>query len=152
MKGSCAVAILGFLSFPAVAGQASDTVRRIYVPELADVTAPGYRGHVAEPALTVLAKDDVLSDNGAEIGCIDWDPAIDAQDFEQAAVSRTLRLSERTAGDTAQVTARFRLFEGAAGEDRQVLWTLKKAGGEWKIADIESLGGWKLSRLNCGAR
>ena len=39
-----------------------------------------------------------------DVGCIDGDLALDAQDFDGDVVKKTLRLQEKVSGDTASVT------------------------------------------------
>ncbi|RVA01307.1 DUF3828 domain-containing protein, partial [Mesorhizobium sp. M7A.F.Ca.US.002.01.1.1] len=83
---------------------------------------------------------------------IDFDPGLDAQDFDQKTVSKTLKLSEKQDGDNAQVTASFSLFPEGDDSKREMLWSLKKIDGKWKISDIASkTSDWTLSALECMA-
>lgn len=136
------------LAAPAMAGPASDTVRFFYkdVPYIGD---SGLRGRFVDPALAVIKKDERLKESGEEIGCIDFAPAIDAQDFDQSSIDSTLKLEESVSGDTATVTARFKAFADA-GEPQTIVWTLKRVGGSWKVADIESPDNqWRLGEFGC---
>lgn len=78
-----------------------------------------------------------------EVGAIDFDPLINAQDYDikgfavgDAAVN----------GDQAVVTATFTNL----GEPQEMRFTLVRRAEGWKIDDIESLAGdypWRLSEL-----
>ena len=81
-----------FAAFPALAGPASDAVKFFYTPE-ADITAPSLRDRFFDPALAKFKQDDKLSNNGTEIGCIDFAMQYDAQDMDDAEVTRTLKLT-----------------------------------------------------------
>lgn len=134
----------------AFAGPASDAVKFFY-PPVESETDPAIRDHFTDPAKTKLDQNDKLTQTD-EIGCIDFVLAVDAQDFDDAEVARTLKLKEEVTGDDALVTATFRVFPNDPADvpDRLVKWTLKKVGGDWKIADIESPEyGWKLSDFDC---
>ncbi|TIX63471.1 MAG: hypothetical protein E5V30_30905, partial [Mesorhizobium sp.] len=64
--------------------------------------------------------------------------------------SKTLKLAETVNGDSAEVTATFSLFPEGDDSKREMVWSLKKVDGKWKIADIASkTGGWTLSALEC---
>lgn len=134
---------------PAFAGPASDAVRYFYSPEVS-ISDPQNRDRFVDPALAQLAADDRLSDGGTEIGCIDFAMQYDAQDLDDEEVAKTLKLTEMVAGDTAEVTAEFRLFPGDESSRRSILWSLRNVGGAWKIADIASAGGdWRFSEFDC---
>ena len=97
-------------------------------------------------------NDEAIRKNPDQIACIDFEPGLDAQDFDQDSVSKTLGLSEKLDGDSGEVTARFQLFPDGDGATREMVWSLKKIGGDWKIADIASkTSDWKLSELECMA-
>jgi hypothetical protein len=130
----------------AFAGPASDAVKFFYAPD-ANETDPANRGRFTDPAASKLAEYD-RSAEGGELGCIDWVMAIDAQDVNEEELARTLKLEEKVSGDDATVTARFKLFPTPDDAERSVIWTLKKVGGAWKVADIATAD-WALSKLEC---
>ena len=136
---------------PAFAGPASDAVRYFYTPEVRYAADGDYRNRFTEPVTRLFDLNDAaIEKNPDQIACIDFDPGIDAQDFDQAIVDRTLKLAERVDGDSAEVTATFQLFAGDEDASREMLWSLKKTDGAWKIADIASkTHNWKLSELDC---
>ena len=129
------------------AGPASDAVRFFYVPVKWEADAQ-YRDRFADPAKALFDKNDQTPEG--EMGCIDFGPGIDAQDFADPTIKKTLKLAEQVDGDTATVTATFDLFAEGEGSGREMVWTLQKVDGAWKISDIASVtNGWKLSELNC---
>ncbi|HEY4192226.1 MAG TPA: DUF3828 domain-containing protein [Mesorhizobium sp.] len=137
----------------ALAGPASDAVRFFYIPQVRFEADASYRERFTEPVTKLFELNDAaIRKNPDQLACIDFDPGLDAQDFDQASVGKTLKLSEAVSGDSAEVTATFDLF--AEGEDakREMVWSMKKIGGAWKVADIASRSnGWKLSQLDCMA-
>lgn len=140
---------LSLIALPAVAGPAADAVRFFYTPQ-ANVSDPALRDRFVDPALAIFEKDDKLSNGGTAIGCIDFALQYDAQDLDDAEVATTLKLTEKVKGDSARVTANFRLFPGEDDSKRSIVWSLKQVGGAWKIADIASgSGDWKLSDFEC---
>lgn len=137
---------------PAVAGPASDAVRYFYTPEVRYAADGEYRSRFTAPVTKLFELNDAaIEKNPDQIACIDFDPGIDAQDFDQQTVDKTLKLSEQVNGDTAQVTAIFDLFPKSEEEaSREMVWSLKKVDGDWKVADIVSKSNnWTLSELGC---
>jgi hypothetical protein len=137
-----------FLPAPAFAGPASDAVRFFYTPPnfAAD---PVLRDRFIDPARAIFEANDKISSDG-EVGCIDFGLAVDAQDYDEGEIARTLDLSEEITGDTAEVTARFQLYPDQEESRREVLWTLARKGGQWKVSDIASLSSdWRLSEFDC---
>ncbi len=141
-------AILALHALPAVAGPASDAVRFFYVPVQWEAD-PDFRDRFTGPAKKLFDLNDKMPEG--EIGCIDFGPGIDAQDYDDDTIKKTLKLSEDVSGDTATVTATFTLFpEHSDDAKREMQWLLVNEGGTWKIADIVSVSsGWKLSELEC---
>jgi hypothetical protein len=132
----------------AFAGPASDAVRFFY-DEPTFEPDPSVRDHFVDPAKAQFERNDVLA-SGGDAGCIDWVLAIDAQDYDDATLKRTLKLAETVNGGEAEVTAVFTLFPSGGDSAREILWTLKQVDGEWKVSDIESrTTAWKLSELDC---
>lgn len=128
----------------AVAGPASEAVAEIY-RDLGSEFDPQERDRFTGPARAVLdANDEVAERDGYP--CVDFSFAIDAQDFDDDELDRTLELRESVSGDGALVTARFSLF----GQPRTIEWTLEREGGAWLVADVMSPeGGWRLGEFSC---
>ncbi|KQU79548.1 hypothetical protein ASD99_26695 [Mesorhizobium sp. Root695] len=137
----------------AVAGPASNAVKFFYVPAVKFEADEQYRDRFTEPVTKLFdLNDQATKKNPDEVACIDFDPGLDAQDFDQKTVSRTLKLSEKLDGDNAEVTATFSLFSEGDDSKREMVWSLKKIDGQWKISDIASkTSDWKLSALECMA-
>jgi hypothetical protein len=140
-------ALLALSAVPALAGPASDAVRFFYVPVKWEAD-PEFRDRFTGPAKKLFDLNDKMPEG--EIGCIDFGPGIDGQDYDDATIKKTLKLAEEVSGDQATVTARFTLFPEGDDSAREIQWVLAKEGGKWKIADIVSVtSGWKLSELEC---
>ena len=110
------------------------------------------RLNVIDPAKSVFEQYDKSLANDQEVPCIEASPGIDAQDYDETELARSLELTEAIDGDNATVTARFTLFPGSADESakREMRWSLKQIDGAWLVADIESVSnGWKLSDIKC---
>lgn len=134
----------------ASAGAASDAVRRFYQPEVGFEPDMAMRNRFVDPAKALFEKNDRLSNDGDAPGCIDFVLAIDAQDFNQARLDETLKLAEKVTGGTAEVTATFELFADQENVGREIVWSLRKVGAEWKVSDIASVtGNWRLSDFAC---
>lgn len=154
MRPTVLVAALSIaLPAAAFAGPASDAVKFFYVPAVKFEADEQYRDRFTEPVTNLFnLNDQATKKNPDEVACIDFDPGLDAQDFDQKTVSKTLKLSEKMDGDTAEVTASFSLFAEGDDSKRDMVWSLKKIDGKWKISDIASkTSDWKLSALECVA-
>lgn len=149
MRLSLAAAFL-FVATPAFAGPASDAVMFFYSEPLNTAFDQEFRDRFIDPALAKFKEHDQAIKNGNEIGCIDFALQIDAQDYDDAELKKTLKLAEEVNGDDAMVTASFHLFPGDSESEREIVWELKRVGGTWKIADIgQANGAWRLSDLEC---
>ncbi|UVK44794.1 YbjP/YqhG family protein [Mesorhizobium sp. AR07] len=137
----------------AFAGPASDEVKFFYVPAVKFEADEQYRDRFTEPVTKLFdLNDQAIKKNPGEVACIDFDPGLDAQDFDQKTVSKTLKLVEKLDGDNAEVTASFSLLSEGDDSKRDMVWSLKKIDGKWKISDIASkTSDWKLSTLECMA-
>jgi len=135
----------------AFAGPASDAVKFFYVPAVKFEADERYRDRFTEPVTNLFdLNDQAKKKNPDEVACIDFDPGLDAQDFDQKTVSKTLKLAEKVDADNAEVTASFSLFSEGDDSKREMVWSLKKVDGKWKISDIASkTSDWKLSALEC---
>jgi len=144
-----ASAILAMTLTYAHAGEASETVRGFY-SDVEFEADPSFRDRFVDPAKAKFAENDAQSSNGEEVGCIDFVLAIDAQDYDEKVLAKTLQLSEDVQGEAATVTAKFSLFENQDDAQREIVWSLKNVDGAWKVSDIESkTSDWKLSQLDC---
>ncbi|AID29423.2 hypothetical protein BFX40_18260 [Mesorhizobium sp. SEMIA 3007] len=137
----------------AFAGPASDAVKFFYVPAVKFEADAQYRDRFVEPVTKLFdLNDQATKKNPDQVACIDFDPGLDAQDFDQKTVSKTLKLSETVDGDAAQVVASFKLFSDGDDSQREMRWSLKQVDGKWKVSDIASkTSGWTLSQLECMA-
>ncbi|MFA6156301.1 DUF3828 domain-containing protein [Mesorhizobium sp.] len=137
----------------AVAGPASDAVKFFYVPAVKFEADAQYRDRFTEPVTKLFdLNDQAIKKHPDQVACIDFDPGLDAQDFDQKSVFKTLQLSEKLDGDNAEVTASFNLFSEGDDSKREMVWSLKKIDGKWKVSDIASkTSDWKLSALECVA-
>ena len=154
MRLTVLVAVLSTaLPAAAFAGPASDAVKFFYVPAVKFEADEQYRDRFTEPVTKLFdLNDQATKKHPDEVACIDFDPGLDAQDFDQKSVSKTLKLSEKRDGDNAEVTASFSLFSEGDDSKREMVWSLKKIDGKWKISDIASkTSDWKLSALECMA-
>ena len=135
----------------ALAGPASNAVKFFYVPEVRFEADAKYRDRFTEPVTKLFdLNDKAAKNNPDEVACLDFDPGLDAQDFDQKTLAKTLKLAETVNGDTAEVTATFSLFPEGDDSKREMVWSLKKVGGKWKIADITTkTSNWTLSALEC---
>lgn len=129
------------------AGEPADAVHPFYTKVASEVD-PEFRAKFIDPAKSKFEENDKLLSNGE--ACIDWVLSIDAQDYDEKVLAKTLKLSEKEDGDKATVTGTFDLFENRPDSAGEVVWSLEKVDGEWKISDIASkTGDWKLSELDC---
>jgi hypothetical protein len=135
---------------PALAGEAEDFVRTFYT-DIQYEADPTYRDKFVDPARAKLEENDKTPDG--DVGCIDGILALNAQDYDDTAVKKSLKLEEKLTGDDATVAARFSLLDDDQPESvREIVWSLKKVGGAWKVADIAApADNWKLSALDCGS-
>lgn len=143
---------LSILTYPgaALAGPASDVVMFFYSP-VKFAADPQYRDRFTDPVVKLFQLNDAaIKKHPDEVACIDFDPALDAQDYDDKTVADTLKLSEAIDGDKATVTASFNLFAEGDDSKREMIWDLRQVDGSWKVADIASRSNsWKLSELGC---
>ncbi|MER8827381.1 YbjP/YqhG family protein [Mesorhizobium sp. M0938] len=135
----------------ALAGPASNAVKFFYVPEVKFEADAKYRDRFTEPVTKLFALNDQAQKNRPdEVPCIDFAPGLDAQDYDEKTVAKTLKLSEAVDGERAEVTVTFNLFPEGDDSKREMVWSLRKVDGKWKVADIASKSsGWTLSALEC---
>src|SRR6185312_4627097 len=135
MKYLLAVCLCLMGTVSALAGAPSDAVRYFY-RNVGSETEPDNRDRFTGAALAALdANERAASAGGA--ACIDFIPALDAQDLDQDEIDSSLNLTEVLNGPTASVTADFTLFR----QPHRVEWSLQQVDGVWKVADIASQAG-----------
>jgi hypothetical protein len=94
-----------------------------------------------EPKLaTLIAKDEMTAARHREVGLLDSDPFIDAQDWE--ITNFDIAVNDAAAGKT-QATVKFVNF----GETTTVVLDLIQLKGEWRIYDITWLRDGKTDTL-----
>ena len=136
--------ILIIATAPAVAGEPGDAVKYFYDNPGFEAD-PANRDRFTGPALDFLNAADAAWERDETV-CIDFGFAVDAQDYDDAEVAKTLKLDETVSGDTAEVTAKFDNF----GQATQVEWSLKKTASGWLVSDIgSSVNDWRVSSMTC---
>ncbi|MBX3531441.1 MAG: DUF3828 domain-containing protein [Rhizobiaceae bacterium] len=139
-----ALTAFGWVS-PLSAGPAADRIADVYRDVAPSLTARTKNLFTGPAARQFSARDRAVA-NGGEMGCVDFDMSLDAQDYDEDELARTLRLDETVNGDDAIVVAHFDLF----GRPTEIEWTMRRVGGEWKVADIASrTNGWRFSEFDC---
>ena len=129
---------------PVFAGEAADVVGYFY-DNLGAETQPENRGRFTGPALAFLNAADAAWERD-ETNCIEFGFSVDAQDFDEAEIEKTLALDETIDGDTATVIAAFENF----GQATRVEWTLRQTPSGWLVSDIASpTNGWRVSSMTC---
>jgi len=146
------VALGVLLSGASFAASPSEAVKFFYGPPLQYEPDTELRGRFVDPAKGIFEQNDKSLANDQEVPCIEASPGIDAQDYDETELARTLELTETVDGEKAIVTARFTLFPGSTDDTakREMRWSLQQVDGAWLVSDIESVtGGWKLSDIKC---
>lgn len=144
LKNLVALSMISMAACPAVAGEASDLVKTFY-DDPAALSDPDRRTSFTGPALDFLNAADAAWDRDETV-CIDFGFAVDAQDYDDAEILRTLKLDETVSGDTASVIAQFDNF----GQPTRIDWTLRKEAGSWLVSDIASEANqWRVSGMSC---
>ena len=95
------------------------------------------------PTLMQLWEESAARSEEAEIPNIDFDPYINAQDYDLSGLTIA---DPVITGDEAMVAVAFENF----GEPQELRFWLVRVEEGWKIDDIESMGGdypWRLSEL-----
>jgi hypothetical protein len=129
---------------PALAGDPSLAVQYFY-DNLSAETGLENRDRFAGPALDFLNAADAAWDRDETL-CLDFGFPVDAQDYDDAEIARTLKFEETVDGDTANVVAHFDNF----GEPTEVEWTLVQKSAGWQVSDVASTANdWRLSTFSC---
>lgn len=136
------LSVVALAAGPAAAGEAGDVVKAFY-DDPAALSDTDKRGLFTGPALAFLNASDAAWDRDETV-CIDFGFAVDAQDYDDAEIQRTLKLDETVSGDTASVIAQFDNF----GQPTRIEWTLSKDAGRWLVSDIASEANqWRVSDM-----
>jgi len=138
------LSVLSAPAAPAFAGGPSDAVKYFY-DNLGAESDLENRDRFTGPALDFLNAADAAWVRD-ETNCIEFGFAIDAQDFDEAEIARTLKLDETVDGDTAHVVAQFDNF----GQSTEVEWMLSQSAAGWQVSDIVSeANDWRVSAMSC---
>ena len=92
-----------------------------------------------------LKKNEKYEADNDDVGCLDFSIAINAQDWDDGEIARTLKLAlDREEGDSATVRATFSNF----GRAEDILWSLTRVDGHWLVSDVSYADGqWKLGTM-----
>ena len=127
----------------AAAGPATEAVRFFYQP-IRFEGDPEFRDRFVDAAKTVFDLNDAAAKNPDNAPCIDFNPGLDAQDYDEGEVAKSLSFAETANDDTADVTAKFNVLPGRprrrargalddeAGRSR--LEGVRHPVGEWSVA------------------
>lgn len=145
LKTLAALPVLFMIATASVlAGEPADAVRFFY-DNLGAETQPENRDRFTGPALEFLNAADAAWERD-ETNCIEFGFPVDAQDFDDAEIAKTLKLDETVNGDSADVKASFNNF----GQATQVEWSLTRTAAGWQVSDIASEANqWRVSRMTC---
>lgn len=144
LKYFVALSLFVAATAPAAAGEASDAVR-VFYDDPAALSDPDKRALFTGPALDFLNAADAAWDRDETV-CIDFGFAVDAQDYDDAEILRTLQLDETVSGNAASVIAQFDNF----GQPTRIEWTLSKDADNWLVSDIASQANqWRVSNMVC---
>jgi Protein of unknown function (DUF3828) len=146
MKRIILTLAFSLMSGIAFAAQPMDVVTPFYADpgsELGAENVDKYTGKANE----VMKLSNEPTEEGA---CIDFMMSVDAQDFDEDVLKKSLNITEALAGDQATVVATFKLFKEDT-EDKEIDWEMEKVDGAWKIADIYPKDkSWQLTKMECG--
>lgn len=144
LKSLALFSVLAVCATPSFAGEPSDAVRYFY-ENLGAESDLDNRSRFTGPALDFLNAADAAWIRD-ETACIDFGFAIDAQDFDEAEIARTLMLDETVDSNTANVVAQFDNF----GQPTEVEWTLSQGAAGWQVSDVASKANdWRVSAMHC---
>ncbi len=132
----------------AFAAQPMDTVKPFYSDPGSELGTENLDKYTGKAYDVMKAANDASSDGA----CIDFMMSVDAQDFDEDVLKKTLDVNEALAGDQATVWATFKLFKEDT-DAKEIDWEMEKVDGVWKIADIYPKDkSWKLTTFDCAAQ
>ncbi len=144
LKHLVLVSVFALPTAPVLAGDPSVAVQYFY-DHLGTESELENRDRFAGPALEFLNAADVAWDQD-ETRCLDFGFPVDAQDFDEAEIAKTLKLDETVDSDTAKVVAQFDNF----GQPTEVEWTLEQNATGWQVSDVASeANDWRMSTISC---
>ena len=144
LKVLVSMSLLALTGAPAFAGEPTEIVRAFYAAPGSE-TMPENRAKLTGPLLDLLKASEEAWDRDETV-CLDFAFSIDAQDFDQEEITRSLKLDETVSGETARVTANFTNF----GNPTTVEWTLVHSTSGWLVSDIASpTSDWRASTVTC---
>ena len=126
-----------------VFGDPRGLIEYAYAPYLNEADPfPDDPTEIYSPTLRQLWDEMAAKSEASEVPIIDFDPLINAQDYE---VSEFTVADPVIEGDSATVVVSFTNF----GEPQELHFELIRRAEGWKIDDIESVGeySWRLSEL-----
>jgi hypothetical protein len=114
----------------------------------ADGTFPEDPFELYSPSLRALVNEANMRTGEDEVGAIDFDPFIDAQDYDgvAAVIRSTVPSTDAAMGNRADVDVTVTNF----GEDAELTFSLVETGNGWLIDDIARVDGdapWRLSEI-----
>ncbi|HQZ13659.1 MAG TPA: DUF3828 domain-containing protein [Devosia sp.] len=141
-----AMIVLGWI-VPALAAPVFDNPKALiefaYVPYLhEDQPFPDDPTEIFSPTLKQLWDEMSAKSEASEVPILDFDPIIDAQDYD---ITDLVIADPVVNGDAAIVAVSF----SNMGAPHELHFELIRRTDGWKIDDIESIGenGWRLSEL-----
>jgi hypothetical protein len=132
----------------ALADGPADLINEIYAIYLksngdGSALAEQYQGRFTSKRLDGLFDTYDKNSSPDEVGALDFDPFIDAQDYE---LKDFAIASEKVSGETATIVVNFTNFDRRT----TLTYSLVREAGAWKVDDIESKDPeypWVLSKL-----
>ncbi len=135
-----------FVSSTAFAAQPMDVVTPFYSDPGSELGAENLDKYTGKANEVMKLSTDSTNDGA----CIDFMMSLDAQDFDDDVLKKSLNITEALAGDQATVVATFKLFKDDK-EEKEIDWEMEKVDGAWKIADIYPKDkSWQLTKMECG--
>lgn len=137
---------LTFAVGAAFAAQPMDTVKPFYSDPGSELGAENVDKYTGKAYEVMKLSNDPTNDGA----CIDFMMSLDAQDFDDDVLKKSLNITEALAGDHATVVATYNLFKDDT-EEKEIDWEMEKVDGVWKIADIYPKDkSWQLTKMDCG--
>lgn len=95
----------------------------------------------------LIRRDDACAKSAGEVGALDFDPFLDAQDFDEEGISKPM-IRALGKGNSARYEVRFRLFPNIPDSpQRKLLYSFVKLKQGWRISDIAYSHGQSLRKI-----
>lgn len=121
--------------------------------DLLDGVGPGEEDPLARyldgSLLRLLRSDDDCRRRTGGVGLLDFDPFLDAQDYDDAGLSR-LAFEASSSRGTARCVVSFLLFSGEPQSARRLVYELVRTADGWRIRDVDYGKGRTLARILSG--